>query len=79
MKICLEGFFILLLYPPTPQGHLSSFVYTKRLINALANPVLNAAPHHTNLIIQQRLCKLKLSMHQNQAALKCFTNLDYVQ
>lgn len=62
MKACLEGLFLLSLFPPQAtnplKGHQSISVYTKGLINALANPALNAEPHHTNLISQQRLRRL---------------------
>lgn len=58
MRACLEGLSPLSLLPPQAtnplKGHLSISVYTKGLINGLANPALNAEPHHTNLITQKR-------------------------
>lgn len=40
------------------KKHQSISVYTKGLINDLANPALNAEPHHNNLINQQGLRRL---------------------
>lgn len=88
MKVCFEGLLPLSLLPLQAakplKGHLSISVYTKELINGLANPALNAEPHHTNLITQRTARRLQhlallLSMHQNEAALKWTTNLDYVR
>lgn len=66
------------------KGHLSISTYTKGLINDLAHPAFIAEPHHTNLITRRRAARLQhlaplLSMHQNEAALKWMTNLDYVR
>lgn len=62
MKACFEGLSPLSLLPPQAanplKGHLSISVYTKGLINGLANPALNAEPHHTNLITQRRAHRL---------------------
>lgn len=62
MKACFEGLSPLSFLPPQAanplKGHLSIFVYTKGLINGLANPALNAEPHHTNLITQRRAHRL---------------------
>lgn len=62
MKACFEGLLPLSLLPPRAtnplKGHLSISVYTKELINDLANPALNAEPHHTNLITQRRAHRL---------------------
>lgn len=72
MKACFEGLLPLSLVPPQAtnplKGHMSISVYTKGLINGLANPALNAEPHQTNLITQKRARRLShlallLSMH----------------
>ena len=57
--------------------------HQRGLINGLANPALDAEPHHANLITRKRetdpsISPALLSMHQNEAALKWMTNLDYV-
>lgn len=71
-------------YKP-PQRNICPSVYTKGQINDLANAILKAEPHHTNLITQKKahadgsiLPSSLLSVHQNEAALKWTTNLDYV-
>lgn len=58
MRACLKGLSPLSLLPSQAtnplKGHLSISMFAKGLINGLANPALNAEPHHTNLITQKR-------------------------
>lgn len=58
MKPCLEGLSLLSSLIPQAskplRGHMSIIVDTKGLINGLANTVLKAELHHTNLISQKR-------------------------
>lgn len=48
----------------------------------MVNPALDAKPHHTNLITQKKArtvdSTIFFTMHHNEAALKCITNLDSI-